>query len=1740
MGDAGMGDSGGSTPPLAPPPLDLGGPGNALQPRAIQRRENGQAPAMQMRIGGFANFAKRITQTVTQAAQSFQAPGSAPRQTAPVQGGSGQGSDWFMQAYWKQSGSLQSILSKLNGKLSGPKGFGAQIKSQNAPASAPGPQASGKQDGVSGQGNPNFSYPGYNIPKKDPGPALRQLPPGVEAQVKSKVGTVTGSKKETESADVKVSKSKAAAVAPANENKSHEAKGKVTGIQKQGKPRVDPNSAKRDFSNRLNQILPGDEDGARNFIRQNRGKEVTDIAKGAVQSQTSTVSTQYSGISQLPGNTQALGHTPLGGPEAATEVPLQNLGENTFAPLEPEHGDYTEMLDVVDDKLAEVEAQLGVEPGQESTYAFMIKEDYDQLNAEVTAASVADIEPQLEAKKASIAADMNTAETTRRTEMDRVRTTGLEAARADQESAKGSFETQRQALTDKINTRYETAKTFVEGRLQTLNSNMSGMEGELNNAVQLFYEESDDMFDDMSGIGGGISGWDWSVFSADWAKEDFDRRIGAIVDKYTGFINTAVEECHGEIDRAKADIEGYIANFESTVGSLEDGAYSDILNDLEKLRSEVDAEGERLHADLMAKKEEAVEEVEAYIESLANPWKILLQGIMDIILTIGEPALRLLLKMAGIQNADPFINAIREIAGVIVAILSDPFGFARNLFQVMINTFTNYFKNIGDNMSEIIATWFFKNPDLQLPKDFSSESWAKFAMDVAGVDANSMGDAISTDMQLPNGASIDTQASIQALLTGGPSALWDNLKGQLEGISIVETPETAGEGSEGEQDKEEISDEEVRNEMVDMSWESFLVEAEQFLPAGTLAGLDKATQIYQQFMAGNISELMKDMSVEMGAEFANIPNLIKTEIFEWVKTDMLQQLPLLVAAFVNPVGGIAKAVKSIFIGVMWCVNNREAIWEVIKSIFGSIPKIVSGDLAGAEEMITAGLNQGLGLLLDLLTTVVVTTSPSAKLSGIVAKLGQKVSKVFSTVMKKFQAMYRKFILAVQKAKGKRKAAMRKDRASKNSKDKDNKKAEKDYRGKPIPNEKEIDAALRRLREKVRDKAPIQSPLPDYGRRYNKKVKTYKVLQALEDIYTRDDSYMSGKKISKKDAEDLAAAIKRTHSVFKWFRVVDDEDSETGLANADKEYWLYQWSASPTFEAKAGEQVFKHEGEDYATEDDIRGDDKILPGSAAKKIVAKKDGNLPSAGKIIRDAFSGSKAQVQNKQLENKLPTLDRPHSVSADMKATPYKDRTDEITSDIGRLGSQEMWLREGKKFDKGFDGGHLIGAKILGPESVEGYNIAPQEAIANQQSYNNTIEHLIRSKAKEDKGASFSYEVEVTYPNNLFSIDQQTLVNRGVISQIDLTKPWNIQIPTRIPSKWKATAKISTPKKWDKLNEGNSTKKKKKGNNTAVDNTALDRNKEGERSAFDFKGENTETLTFYMTQVTPIDSTPNPKPPGSGKENSLDKPEDYETKPKDVNKMRSELKGMAQQLKKDVEPYLKAMKNDGGAKKGDVNTIKFNVPQEPPTPSMNGATTYLNGMKTKAQGLSGANKNKVKKFTNGIDSLGNAKELDQRWTVARQERRKEFDKYIEPPKKAFLNLRNSFEDVEKELGQMLAKANTNFSSISNAKVSATWKELSSLTKRAKLLTGTTAADRITELKNSKAQLGKQVDKAKEETKETSILWTKSVKDEVQRLATSHLSAYLDQLGVEKRKSKRKAEDSAGGSTKKTFFGKSS
>lgn len=198
------------------------------------------------------------------------------------------------------------------------------------------------------------------------------------------------------------------------------------------------------------------------------------------------------------------------------------------------------------------------------------------------------------------------------------------------------------------------------------------------------------------------------------------------------------------------------------------------------------------------------------------------------------------------------------------------------------------------------------------------------------------------------------------------------------------------------------------------------------------------------------------------------------------------------------------------------------------------------------------------------------------------------------------------------------------------------------------------------------------------------------------------------------------------------------------------------------------------------------------GDDGKFTDVKADKGLPTFWGLLKEVYGEENLNPSEFHFTKVLgDTCDRPHSVTAEITKNGWDSERDAtaLVSAIGNLGYEESLIRDGNDKHRvaSYNGGHLVGYQILrGEKADQQWNVAPQDEKNNRESYNNTIEVMLREASV---GTKYEYTVELQYDQYNFSVDQEQLKKRGMLKEIDSDKPWEIQLPVRIPFKWDATA---------------------------------------------------------------------------------------------------------------------------------------------------------------------------------------------------------------------------------------------------------------------------------------------------------------------------------------------------------------
>lgn len=139
------------------------------------------------------------------------------------------------------------------------------------------------------------------------------------------------------------------------------------------------------------------------------------------------------------------------------------------------------------------------------------------------------------------------------------------------------------------------------------------------------------------------------------------------------------------------------------------------------------------------------------------------------------------------------VNLIRNAARAIGDIIRNPIGFFINLLRAVKEGFLNFLGNFGRHLLNGLADWLFGTlgeAGIQVPREFSLRAVFDVVLQILGITVDHVFELIERRVgreraqQIRRGLGIAQEALryIQILVTGGPAALWDELRSQLTGL----------------------------------------------------------------------------------------------------------------------------------------------------------------------------------------------------------------------------------------------------------------------------------------------------------------------------------------------------------------------------------------------------------------------------------------------------------------------------------------------------------------------------------------------------------------------------------------------------------------------------------------------------------------------------------------------------------------------------------------------------------------------------------------------------------------------------------------------------------------------------------------------------------------------------------------------------------------------------------------------
>jgi len=597
----------------------------------------------------------------------------------------------------------------------------------------------------------------------------------------------------------KLKQSEKAVFTPPSEGQSQSNASQVNAVSAKPVPTVDEKRAKKKLQESLIENIPETIEDVDNFKRDKKAQRMGADVMKVVQSDKNAVISTFGDMEHTPPPIPPK-HTPEALPpkEIAPHTANMYLGRNAIAPLQKEHTDLSNYTSEAENKLKEediTQEQLDmVDSGD------LAEANKEKKGMEKTAKS----EPlavqkfaQQETKK--VEKDLRQEEKKQRNELKVKRKASLGATLKQQKGTKTAIEKQRDEVANKINGIYRSAQDKVKKKLNDLEKNSMKRFDEGNNKATKKFE--DNVKREINAYKKKrYSGWfGWTKKAKDWIlgmdklpkvkaifesnRTTFVNTINKLVENITTDNKRVVQECKDELANARVEIKEFVDKLGPALKDIGKKAAEEMNNKLDDLDQFVAKKEQELQYKLKDKQQAAIKAIDEKIEKMKEAMSGALAKLGKLLLKAAKKFFSWALQKFGysLEKIDGIIN---KGAAVLKAIFTKPIKFVKNLVSAAGTGFKNFGKNFLKHLKNAVFAWLTGSlVGIILPERWDLKGIMSVVFQMLGITYQNIRSHIVKLIPEPVVKTMETTFTlVKNLITKGPMAVWEQLKGMAESI----------------------------------------------------------------------------------------------------------------------------------------------------------------------------------------------------------------------------------------------------------------------------------------------------------------------------------------------------------------------------------------------------------------------------------------------------------------------------------------------------------------------------------------------------------------------------------------------------------------------------------------------------------------------------------------------------------------------------------------------------------------------------------------------------------------------------------------------------------------------------------------------------------------------------------------------------------------------------------------------
>ncbi|HEX6096508.1 MAG TPA: hypothetical protein VF432_09310 [Thermoanaerobaculia bacterium] len=406
-------------------------------------------------------------------------------------------------------------------------------------------------------------------------------------------------------------------------------------------------------------------------------------------------------------------------------------------------------------------------------------------------------------------------------------------------------------------------------------------------------------------------------------RQLFQAQMDALIVRVAALVELRLREAKAEVAKGKQKIQDFVSKQPKELQAAAKEAQSKVSAGFDELEQGIDNKKNELASSLAQKYKEGFDKANEALKEIQDSNKGFVAAFAEKLAEVLKAIAEFKARLTAI---------LRKGADTIKLIIADPLGFLGNLISAVKGGISAFGANIWKHLKAGFMRWLLGNapPGIQIPSDLSPGSVFKLVMGVLGITYEKMR-AKAVKFLGPTAVTvIETLVKyIQALISGGPAKLWEEVKADLSNLK----------------------------EMVIGAFQDYLVSTivqkaitkivSMFNPAGAIIQAILAIVSIVQFVVEKAAQIMEFVESVINSIHAIATGSIGGAV-KRIEMALANAVPLLIGFLAALLGlsGVSKKIREFIMKVQAKVDA--AIDKVLKKIVDTVKKLI-GKLKGKEE-----------------------------------------------------------------------------------------------------------------------------------------------------------------------------------------------------------------------------------------------------------------------------------------------------------------------------------------------------------------------------------------------------------------------------------------------------------------------------------------------------------------------------------------------------------------------------------------------------------------------------------------------------------------------------------------------------------------------------------------------------------------------------------------------------------------------